>query len=156
MNIILLTHQRELNKNTNTGFIVADILRDNCEIVVWDRVSPSQSLLEKIEHEKVVLLYPTDNTEIISGDIECDSCIIIDSTWQEAQKIYNRSPYLKKIKKVKLVTGKKSIYTLRRNQKETGLCTAECAVEILKFNGDFQQANEIETQLIKFVSLNSK
>ena len=155
MNIFLLTHPRELGKKTNTGFLVASVLEEGCTIIVWDRVSPDLQLLHRIETESVALLYPSEDGEVLSDSIDFDSCIIIDSTWQEAQKIYNKSPYLKTLKKVKIDNGTTSIYTLRRNQREAGLCTAECAIEVLKLGGHLPQASEIEKKLISFVNVNN-
>jgi DTW domain-containing protein YfiP len=97
------------------------------------------------------LLYPSDEAELLSETMHFDSCIIIDGTWQEAQKIYNKSPYLQTLPRLKIAGAKKSIYSLRRNQKESGLCTAECAAEVLKVSGHLQQANEIEQQLVGFI-----
>ena len=153
MNIVLLTHCRELNKKSNTGSLVARVLADACRLIVWGRVSPDLQLLDSIEHESVALLYPSDEAELLSEAMHFDSCIIIDGTWQEAQKIYNKSPYLQTLPRLKIAAAKKSIYSLRRNQKESGLCTAECAAEVLKVSGHLQQANEIEQQLIGFIEV---
>ena len=151
MHIFLLTHSRELNKDTNTGSLVVNALGAACTIIVWDRVSPDLELLHRIENESVVLLYPCAEGEVVSANEHFDSCIIIDGTWQEAQKIYNKSPYLKKLRKLNITHTKESIYTLRRNQKEMGLCTAECAAEVLKMKGHLQQADELEEALVDFI-----
>jgi tRNA-uridine aminocarboxypropyltransferase len=152
MNIFLLTHSRELNKATNTGSLVARVMGNDCRIIVWDRVVPDRELLNRIENESVVLLYPSEEAELLADDMSFDNCIIIDGTWQEAQKIYNKSPYLKKLKKIKIENEKKSVYTLRRNQKEMGLCTAECAIEILNASGCPEQAKEIEKNFLTFLN----
>ena len=151
MHIFLLTHSRELNKHTNTGSLVVKALGADCTIIVWDRVSPDLELLHRIENESVVLLYPSAEGEVASANEHFDSCIIIDGTWQEAKKIYNKSPYLKHLRKLNITNTKTSIYTLRRNQKEMGLCTAECAAQVLKMKGHFQQAVELEEELVDFI-----
>ncbi len=48
MTIILLTHERECNKNTNTGSLVLEVLGESEQIVVWNRVTPNPQLLKKI------------------------------------------------------------------------------------------------------------
>ena len=78
--------------------------------------------------------------------------IIIDGTWQEAQKIYNKSPYLKNLPTVRVEASQKSVYTLRRNQKENGLCTAECVIETLRARGHEQSANDLQSNLAEFLS----
>jgi len=155
MNIYLLTHQRELERSSNTGGLVADLLADGCKLYIWDRVRPDLELLEKIADESVALLYPSEGSACINEHEVFDSYIILDSTWQEAQKMYNHSPYLKRLKKVHLNSGNASIYTLRRNQKEMGLCTAECVVEVLNSNGYLQQGRELLVHLKAFI-LNSQ
>ncbi|VAW59294.1 hypothetical protein MNBD_GAMMA11-1660 [hydrothermal vent metagenome] len=114
-----------------------------------------------IEAGKTALLYPSvpgvseglsedppeDPSE--SADIpQPENFIIIDSTWQEARKIFNRSAYLQTIPRIQLVS-KASIYRLRRNQIENGLCSAECALELIRAYlpgepGVCAQANSLE------------
>ncbi|RLV60234.1 DTW domain-containing protein [Parashewanella curva] len=60
MNIILLTHQRELSKKTNTGVLVTDVLEESAKVIIWERTNPSPDILTAIEKGKVALLYPTD------------------------------------------------------------------------------------------------
>lgn len=153
MNIYLLTHQRELERKTNTGVLVADVLGENCSVFEWSRVNPSKVLLNKIESESVALVYPCEDSRALAESCDgFDSFIIIDATWQEAQKIYNHSPYLQQLTKVSIRSNIASIYTLRRNQKEHGLCTAECASEILKSCGFLNKAENIESRLAGLIT----
>lgn len=152
MNIYLLTHQRELKKKTNTAPLIANVMGDACKVYIWHRLKPDAQLLKKIATESVALVYPSEESELIYTDVTFDSYIILDGTWQEAQKIYNHSPYLKGLKQVRIESKVASIYTLRRNQKKSGLCTAECAIEILKANNECQQAKSIQDKLITFVA----
>jgi len=153
MNIYLLTHQRELERKTNTGALVTELMGENCQVFIWDRVAPDSVLLEKINQESVALVYPSENGVSLATDEQgFDSFIIIDATWQEAQKMYNHSPYLHGLPKVNLSVDEPSVYTLRRNQKEAGLCTAECAAELLKSSGNLKQATIIEDYLKHFIS----
>jgi len=135
VNIYLLTHPRELERKTNTGVLATKLLGENCRVFIWNRVSPDAELLHKLKHESVALVYPSEDSVPMQEAVSFDSFIIIDATWQEAQKMYNHSPYLKDLIKVQLSREEASIYTLRRNQKQAGLCTAECVLEILKSTG---------------------
>lgn len=152
MNIHLLTHPRELERKTNTGVLATKLLGENCRVFIWDRVSPDTELLHKLKHESVALVYPSEDSVPMQEAVSFDSFIIIDATWQEAQKMYNHSPYLKDLIKVQLSREEASIYTLRRNQKQAGLCTAECVLEILKSTGDEQQAKALEASLTHFIT----
>lgn len=132
MKIWLLTHSEELKKPSGTGKLVKEVLNDECEVVVWSRVSPSIDILN-LSPSNTLLIYLCKNEqqrfcEDISQSI--NNIIIIDGTWQQAQKIYNKSPYLHKFKHYE-IQGVTSIYTKRRNQKNIGLCTAEVATQLL-------------------------
>lgn len=109
-----------------------------------------------INERSVALLYPSEESELISEKC-CSSnsfknYVVIDGTWQEARKIYNKSPYLHDLPTVKVETSAASIYTLRRNQKESGLCTAECVVEVLKAEGFEELAENLQGRLLDFLS----
>jgi DTW domain-containing protein YfiP len=152
MNIFLLTHQRERFKKTNTGSLVVDVLGEKAQVVIWDRVAPDPELLRAIDEGSVALLYPAANSLLVSEAMDYENYIIIDGTWQEAQKIYNRSPYLKGLPAVKIDVDRPSAYHLRRNQREGCLCTAECAIEILKAGGFSMLANDLQLIFLKHIA----
>jgi DTW domain-containing protein YfiP len=145
MNIFLLTHQREHLKKTNTGSLVVDVLGEKAQLVVWDRVAPDPELVRTITEGSTALLYPSTDSQFLSEAADYENYVIIDGTWQEAQKIVNRSPYLKDLPTVKISVSKPSAYHLRRNQREGCLCTAECAIEILKARGFSTLANNLQS-----------
>tara|TARA_B110000977_G_C11076157_1_gene491254 strand:+ start:1298 stop:1756 length:459 start_codon:yes stop_codon:yes gene_type:complete len=150
--IFLLTHQRELDRKTNTGTIAVNNTDGMVERIIWERVNPNSDLVELFNNNKALLLYPTDDD--ISADIEdFDNIVVIDSTWQEAQKIYNRSPYLKAAPKAVLSPEYQSAFQLRRNQREDGLCTIECVIELLRIKGREQLADALA---IKFDLFNQR
>jgi len=47
--------------------------------------------------------------------------------------------------------GGKSRYTLRKNQKEACLCTAECVIEVLRSVGDAATADRLEEGFLAFI-----
>lgn len=149
MKIWLLTHKEELKKATGTGQLVKKILEDDCKIIEWSRVSPSQAILNLLP-SNTLLVYPSEEKHKLSvtTKLNFDNVIIIDGTWQQAKKIYNRSPYLKKFQHYE-IEGVKSVYTKRRNQKNTGLCTAEVAVHILTEN-QHSGASNLVKQFLEF------
>ena len=132
MFLYLLTHERELTKKSNTGRLVVQSVPEYAKIITWKRKEPCPELIDKIAVGSTALLYPGENSEPLEEGGQFDSYILLDGTWQEAQKMYNKSSYLKTLPKVKITTDQISQYHMRRNQKEQGLCTAECAVELLK------------------------
>lgn len=151
MKITLLTHFKEFDKRSNTGRLVIDVLGENAEQVRWDRMNPPERLVEEIEAGGVALIYPgaaDENDGDLSG---ITRCVLIDGTWHEARKIHQRSPYLQKIRRICLNTGEKSVYNLRKNQKEFGLCTAECVIEVLRLSGNISEAEHLQEQFLAFI-----
>jgi DTW domain-containing protein YfiP len=148
----LLTHFKELEKRSNTGRLVVDVLGSAAEQVRWDRMNPPSVLLEEIEAGGVALVYPGTEDEL-GGDLTgIRHFILIDSTWQEARKIHQRSPYLQKVRRISLKTGQKSEYSLRKNQKNAGLCTVECVVEILRSTGRVETAEHLHACFLAFMN----
>lgn len=151
MKITLLTHEKEFAKRSNTGRVVMEVLGDSAEQIRWDRLNPPVRLIEEIEAGGVVLIYPgtADDTE---GDLTgISQVVLIDGTWHEARKIHQRSPYLQKIRRIALATGEKSAYNLRKNQKEFGLCTAECVIEVLRLSGNCAEAARLQERFLAFI-----
>lgn len=151
MKITLLTHFKEFEKRSNTGRLVVDVLGRDAEQIRWDRMNPPARLLEEIEAGGVALVYPgaaDENDGDLSGITQC---IIIDGTWHEARKIHQRSPYLQAVRRICLKTGQKSAYNLRKNQKEFGLCTAECAIEVLRLSGNFCEAELLQERFLAYI-----
>jgi len=130
---------------------VAKTLGKNCRVIPWHRLTPDAELLHEIASTSVALLYPGEDSDDLNDKTDFASYIILDGTWQQAQKMYNQSPYLKSLQKVHISPTEASIFSLRRNQKSSGLCTAECAVELLKHRGLSEQAQQLQTRLIKFI-----
>ena len=77
---------------------------------------------------------------------------LLDATWQEAGKMFNKSPYLKNVPRTKIKPRQISQYQLRRNQPEGGLCTAECVVEILTAKNYIDIAERLGTEFSFFNS----
>lgn len=118
------------------------------ERVLWERTNSNQQLLELLNTKSAALLYPTP--ELNSVDIaDIDTFIIIDSTWQEAQKIFNKSPYLQQAPKVTLAAIQQSNFVLRRNQIDGGLCTVECIIELCKIKGLNDSAEKLTLAFIQ-------
>ncbi|QIR14101.1 DTW domain-containing protein [Shewanella aestuarii] len=163
MKIILLTHSREFSRKHNTGKLVTQVLGQQAIVIEWQRTQPSEALLSLIAAGRVALLFPSSAEQISINLAEIkpeeqpllekvDHVIIIDSTWQEARKIMNQSPYLQHLQRFMFTPKQPSIYHLRRNQVEEGLCTAECAAQLLIQLGHGKQGQEIMTALITLLA----
>lgn len=149
--ITLLTHEKELGKRSNTGGLVVEVLGAAAEQIRWDRMKPEVRLLEEIEAGGVALIYPGSSDETSRDLAEFRHFIIIDGTWHEARKIHQRSPYLQKIHRISLKTAAESVYNLRKNQKKSGLCTAECVIEVLRRTGNIVEAERLQERFLAFI-----
>lgn len=144
MKITLLTHAKEIGKRSNTGRLVLEVLGDAAEQIRWDRLTPPDGLVREIEAGGVALVYPGLPDEPRPDLRGITRCILIDSTWHEARKIHQRSPYLQRARRISLKPAVPSRYNLRKNQKEAGLCTAECVIQLLQDVGQQAQADRLE------------
>jgi DTW domain-containing protein len=151
MKFTLLTHAREFAKRSNTGRLVVDALGAAAEQVRWDRLHPPVMLVGEIEAGGVALIFPGAADETGADLTGIRQVILIDGTWQEARKIHQRSPYLHNLRRVYLKPAEKSVYNLRKNQKESGLCTAECVIEILRRTGDISRAERLQESFLALI-----
>lgn len=151
MSIILLTHQRELSKPTNTGRLVMDVCADKVKEIVWARREPDAQLLVLAQAQQLVLLHPGGDTDLPIASSQY--YVVVDATWQQAQKILNQSPYLFTAPKLAIEPCQPSQFSLRRNQRDNGLCTAEVVVELLRRQGHIESA---ELLLQRFLAFNSR
>jgi DTW domain-containing protein YfiP len=151
MKITLLTHSKEFGKRSNTGKLVVEVLGEVAEQIQWDRMNPPADLLREIEAGGVALIYPGAVDETGNDLTGICQVILIDGTWHEARKIHQRSPYLQNIRRVCLKTAEKSVYNLRKNQKESCLCTAECVIEVLRLAGDDAAAERLQQSFLAFI-----
>lgn len=160
MNVLLLTHERELGKKTNTGELVLSCFfdygeagegsTDSARRILWKRTEPNAYLLDKAKQNQVALLYPAAEGESVASIDDFETFVVLDSTWQESKKIINKSPYLKTLPKIALSTGRISSFQRRKNQVPGGLCTAECVLELLKLKGKVELAERLEKEYERF------
>lgn len=144
LKITLLTHFKEIPKKSNTGRLVLEVLGPAAEQICWDRLNPPAGLLDEISSGGVALLYPGGADEEEADLTGINQFIVIDSTWHEARKIHQRSPYLQQVRRISLKPAGKSRYNLRKNQRASGLCTAESVIEILRATGHAEKADQLE------------
>ena len=163
--LILLTHSRELLRKSNTGRVVLKVLPDYSEMIVWNRTQPDSKLCELLALPETALVYPASQlpsggkTSSESKSIVVDKStisrlknfVLIDATWQEARKIYNKSPYLKAANKITLSIEGESRYLLRRNQKTDGFSTVETVSCLCRYKSREQLSDVLEQAFDDFM-----
>ncbi|MCU7975604.1 DTW domain-containing protein [Shewanella sp. SW36] len=182
MQIILLTHERELTRKTNTGQLALAAFPEEVKSIVWSRTAPDNDLVAMLASQQAKLLFPASDTEfamptdinplaepalsnaqallvpaqstVIAAQRMPSQVVILDATWQEARKMLRQSPYLKTAARVSLPPlMPESAFILRRNQQEGGLCTAECIIALWRQCGREEQATLLASL---FTELNSR
>ncbi|WP_345552584.1 DTW domain-containing protein, partial [Microbulbifer aestuariivivens] len=109
LKIRLLTHERELERPTNTGAIAMAAAGDVVERVVWRRKQPDPMLAGLVANGSAALVYPhayscgfsvsSESSEACGftatspDSAAYDVLILLDATWQEARKMFNRTAY---------------------------------------------------------------
>ena len=152
--IWILSTEREFRRPSNTARILKLVNPESTELILWERTNEPEKLIEYIKSEEyeIYILFPIENDDLSEKNFEYRSSertpafIILDGTWKEAGKILRKSDYLKKLPRISINPIHKSEYTLRRGASEGELCTIEAAIEVLKLNYEFENA-----QLIKGV-----
>ena len=132
----------------------------------WQRREPEPRLLRDLQtavddpSRPYVLLLPASDALIVDVDQHyCPSAasqplpagfILLDATWQQAQKMYNQSPYLHALPKWQIQSAQTSVYALRRNQKQQGWCTAELVQLLWRYSGAVQSADLLSQRFADF------
>jgi len=170
MKIILLTHERELRKKTNTGALIPLIMGEDAQLLVWRRKEADQRLLDMLLSKKAALLFPELKPREDAGFVDqrapilsrlitnvsindYEYFVILDATWQQARKMYRQSAYLQNADKVFIHPQKASSFKRRRNQLEEGLCTAECVLELLSLSRQEERYSALKTSFDQFNNL---
>ena len=155
---VLLTHPKEMGKDTNTGQLMERSL-PHCQRQIWDRVNPPQALLEMLDdpHYQQWLLFPGDDKvpaqPFHSPQDKTPLFVLLDATWQEARKMIRRSPWLASLPRLELTPGTGSSYALRRNQQPGNLCTCEAGIALLETAGFHQDARQLQQYFDHFTGV---
>ena len=98
-----------------------------------------ESFISKDQYQPLYL-FPTEDAQELTPELlksfnKPINLIVPDGTWRQAKKVHRREPLLTDIPRVKITPNQKSIYPLRRQKFEFGLCTHEAisyALEVLE------------------------
>lgn len=160
MQIILLTHERELVRANNTGRLAITAFPESVICIPWSRTAPDPALVAALASQEAKLLFPAGSEKNLKQDMVIKPAlarpkqiVILDGTWQEVRKMLRQSSYLKSAARIELPYKESgSAFVLRRNQLAGGFCTAECIIALWQQVGYENQA----TQLMSlFTALNN-
>lgn len=150
----LLMHDAEPLKPSNTGWLIADVVKDTFAFG-WARteIDPQlQALLADPQWQPYVVFpgeYVDDAARVVNT-LEGDAVprtglepaglqpgkrplfILLDATWSEARKMFRKSPYLDRLPVLSLHPDLISRYQLRRSKRDDHFCTSEVAALCLE------------------------
>lgn len=156
--VCLLMHDIEPLKPSNTGWLIADVVRDTFAFT-WQRTGVDPRLLALLADPQwqPLVIFPGEYAESrrVVEQVELDNAkrplfILLDATWTEARKMFRKSPYLDGLPVLSLRPEVLSRYRLRRSTRSDHLCTAEVAALCLDLAGDSAAANTLDALLDVF------
>lgn len=161
---ILLTHETEFHKRSNTGWLLKQLIPQQICIEKWQRrqaVHQYCSFGQDINqpHRRPILLYPAAQANHSERVFDCFQdewegrpFIGIDATWQLAGKMYRQSKWLHDLDVWSVALPDISLFTLRRGQKQGACSTFEVVCHILQQRG----SAEVASQMMQYFELFQK
>ncbi|MCQ4296503.1 DTW domain-containing protein [Pseudomonas stutzeri] len=156
--VCLLMHDIEPLKPSNTGWLIADVVRDTFAFT-WQRTGVDPRLLALLADPQwqPMVIFPGEYAQAprvvdqLAGQPgKRPLFILLDATWTEARKMFRKSPYLDGLPVLSLQPETLSRYRLRRSTRSDHLCTAEVAALCLELAGDSAVANTLDAWLDVF------
>ncbi|MFB1010228.1 MAG: tRNA-uridine aminocarboxypropyltransferase [Thiopseudomonas sp.] len=160
--VCLVMADKEPLKPSNTGWLIADVVPDT-NAFLWDRTEPDAGLLALLADPQWQpwLVFPAD--EAVSGqpvahELPASAAaggrrplfVLLDGTWQEARKMYRKSPYLQQLPVLSLRPAQLSRYHLRTALSPEQLSTAEVTMHCLHQAGDDEAATALAQWFARF------
>jgi DTW domain-containing protein YfiP len=145
-------------KPSNTGWLIADVVCDTFAFA-WARTEVDPALLALLNDPQwqPYVVFPgefADPTRVVhhvaAHNAQRPLFILLDGTWDEARKMFRKSPYLARFPVLSLQPEQLSRYRLRRAQTEAHLCTAEVGALCLELAHDVHAAETLDAYLDVF------
>jgi DTW domain-containing protein len=132
--VVVLTHQAEITKPTNTGRLVPVFLVNGEQRIRGREGAPMSSEGLVVAGRRTLMLYPTDDAVPLSpehGEGDPVTLIVPDGNWRQARKVNTREPALADVERVRLPDGPPSRYRLRSHRDPGRVATFEAVARAL-------------------------
>ncbi len=135
--VLLVTHQKELKRTTNTGRLALKILLNSNMRQRGIKGDPL-NLKEDLKGDyQSLLLYPSKDAQILTREFISKikkpiQLIVPDGNWRQASKVHTRHNELKDVPRVMLKDESQSINFIRKESKEDGMATMQAIAYALK------------------------
>ena len=159
---LLLMHDIEVLKPSNTGRLIADIIPQT-HAFLWQRTELEQRLRELLinQHWQPIVIFPADYVDnerplyidnlpasITTQSTKKPLFILLDGSWREARKMFRKSDYLKHFPVLsiseELMLDQAGGY-IRKAEKTNQFATAQVAAQALKLAGEHHNAALLNT-----------
>ena len=162
---VLLMHDTEVLKPSNTGRLIADLIPDTYAFL-WARTAVDNGLLALLKDPQwqpfIVFpsQYATENQQVFQDTLPSLSnkkplFIMLDGSWREAKKMFRKSPYLagfpmfsfdpeniiERNENDKKISSR---YQIRKAMVNNQLATAEVAAKVLAIAGETHNAQLLD------------
>ncbi|QHE85361.1 tRNA-uridine aminocarboxypropyltransferase [Hydrogenophaga sp. BPS33] len=163
--VCLIMGDIEALKPSNTGWLVADVVRDTWAFG-WARTVVDPGLLALLADPQwqPYVVFPGEFVapeRVVTGLLPVPPAppgrkplfVLLDGTWTEARKMFRKSPYLNHLPVLSLHPEQvASHYRLRRFSREGHFCTAEVASMCLALAQDVSAADALVAWLDVFTA----
>ncbi|GGB01046.1 DTW domain-containing protein YfiP [Agarivorans gilvus] len=155
---VLLMHNMEVLRPSNTGRFVADLIPDTYAYI-WSRTEPNTELLALCQQDQwqpyVVFPAAFSPSERVKHKVELAHgkkplFILLDGSWREARKMFHQSPWLDKFPVISVAADQASQYGLRSRPIKGQWATAEVAAQLLAMSGETNNALLLEQRFRQF------
>lgn len=163
--VCLLMGDIESLKPSNTGWLIADLVAET-HAFQWSRTVIDPALIalltdprwqpyvvfpgEFVAPERVVISLLPATTAKAEGAARRPLFVLLDGTWSEARKMFNKSRYLDGLPVLSLHPEQRSNYRLRRAARDDHFCTAEVGAMCLELAGEPHAAEALSAWLDLF------
>ncbi|KWR74472.1 MULTISPECIES: tRNA-uridine aminocarboxypropyltransferase [Pseudomonas] len=154
----LVMFDTEPLKPSNTGWLIAETVPDTWAFG-WSRIEVDPALLALLDDPQwqPYVVFPG---EFVAAERVVEKVapqpgkrplfILLDATWNEARKMFRKSPYLDRFPVLSITPDALSRYRLRRSKFDEHLCTAEVAALCLGLSGDQRAGDALDAYLDVF------
>jgi DTW domain-containing protein YfiP len=165
LHLILLQHTKEVTRKTGTGSLLFDTQYLHVHNHTWSGRADNEIVSKAlVEYDNPVLLWTGGSSNISHYPANNSTFVLLDGTWQEAQSMFRKIPFLQQLPRLSLEASAVSNYTLRQdfgwkarfvaNENDTLLCTAEVAAELLDQSGNPAGGSFVRERLQDFQERN--
>ncbi|MEE4246792.1 MAG: tRNA-uridine aminocarboxypropyltransferase [Kangiellaceae bacterium] len=152
IDFVIIMHNDEIYKPTNTGKLIGDLFPKNSHFFCYDRTQPEPELLRLINdpNRQCIILFPADEdsereimTQLPVSSNKTITLIVLDATWRQSRRMFNSAKWLQNIPAVRLRPAETAAYLTRKTNHADYLSTAESVALCLQLSNLVDPAKKL-------------